>query len=72
MAELDAVGAFPSGVVTTSAQPLAPLRPSAATATPPPVGITHTTILTPVNPKPLTSAGQDEENPDKPPEGSDS
>jgi hypothetical protein len=54
----------------TPSEPPAPLRPSAATATPPPVGVGGT-ILTPVTTKPLTSVGQDEENPDKPPEGSD-
>ncbi|HVJ22194.1 MAG TPA: diadenylate cyclase CdaA [Polyangiaceae bacterium] len=54
----------------TPSEPPAPLRPSAATATPPPVGVGA--ILTPVNPKPLTSGGQDDDSPEREPEGSDS
>jgi diadenylate cyclase len=45
----------------TPSEPPAPLRPSVATATPPPVNVTGVPILTPASGKPLTPARQDDD-----------
>jgi diadenylate cyclase len=43
-------------------EPPAPLRPSAATATPPPVTVTGVPILTPTTGRPLTGGSKDEDD----------